>query len=439
MLRNWKTKLEAIQRVSKNRPDELINNVMHILDLDLLKEVYRQLNGKKAVGIDGIDKEKYGQNLEDNLQKLLDKIHGLKYLAKPSRIVEIPKEDGSKRTLAIGCLEDKIIQGAVYIILQAIYEPIFLNCSYGFRPKRSCHDALKALNYCTYPIKQGAVIDMDIAKCFDTIPHNKMMEVLGRKISDKRLIRLIGRIMKSPTIDQNKTIKPKLIGCPQGNLLSPILANIFLHEILDVWFEGLKGKYLVKPANLIRYCDDVVIIFDDPKEAAKVYKALPKRLSKYGLQMHMGKSQLIPTGRIAALKANKKKEPFSTYKFLGFTCYFGKSIKGSYRLKFTSRKDRFTTKLKEIRELFKENLNVRNSNSFLKQIATIMRGWINYHGVSDNSRRVNSFIEKCRNLAYWWFNRRGKKQAMTWDKLHSILKRVNYPRTWKIISMFTTS
>lgn len=237
--------------MSRKDKDVVMNNLTHIIDIGLLKQAYLRLDGKKAIGIDGVTKEEYGKKLEGNLQSLLEKIHGLKYRAKPSRQILIPKEDGSKRILSIGCIEDKIVQGAVHLILEAIYEPIFSNNSYGFRPGRNCHDALRALNQQSYQIWDGMLIDMDIEKCFNSIPHQEMMKVIGKKISDKKFKRLIARILKSPTSENGK-VKMTEIGCPQGNILSPMLANIYLHEVLDSWFENLKGTHLKYKAELIR-------------------------------------------------------------------------------------------------------------------------------------------------------------------------------------------
>jgi len=432
----WRRKLKAVQEVSRRDREVIINNVMHIIDIELLKEVYRQLKGNKAAGVDGVTKITYEKNLEENLRELLEIIHSMRYQAKPSRLVEIPKEDGSTRTLAIGCLEDKIVQGAVYLILQSVYEPVFKHCSYGFRPGRNCHDALRVLNQHSYRIYDGMVIDMDIAKCFDSISHQKMLEVLDKKISDKKFKRLIIRIMKSPVLKEGKSHLTE-IGCPQGNILSPLLANIFLHEVLDEWFESTKANHLKHPAHMVRYCDDVIMIFSSPEEGRRVYRTLPKRLEKYGLRMHETKSKSLSSGETAAERAALEGKRLETYKFLGFTCYFGRGKNGRYRLMYTSRRDRFTAKIKAIRQLLKQNLNTKNSEALLKHIVKIVRGWINYHGISDNGRRVNSFRERVRNLIYWWFNRRGKKRAMTWERLKHVLERINYPTTYTTVSMFT--
>jgi len=414
----------------------VINNIGHILDLEMLREAYQQLDRKKAVGVDGVTKEEYGKELSTNLKKLLEKIRSNRYQAKPSRLVSIPKEDGSTRILAIGTLEDKIVQGAVYLLLSAIYEPIFLDCSYGFRPKRSCHDALRVLNKQASQYWDGMVIDIDLKRCFDSIPHKELLAVIGKKITDSKFVKLIARILKSPIMKDGK-IKVNEIGCPQGNLLSPLLANIYLHEVLDTWFEEVKTNHLKWKAALIRYCDDAVLIFQNREEARRVFRTLPKRLGKYGLSLHEDKSRLIVSGRKAAERAGKAGEKLPTYNFLGFTCYFGKSRQGVYRLKYTSRRDRFTAKLKEIKEVLKKNLNCQNTGEFLKLIVQIIRGWINYHGISDNGRRVNKFLEICRKLLFDWFNRRGRKGAMTWKKFPQIMNRVNFPRGWKTVSMFT--
>jgi RNA-directed DNA polymerase len=238
----WLTKLDRIGELSAKNKDAVFNNIGYLLDADMLKIQYHLLNGRKAVGIDKVTKDIYGEQLEQNINNLLKRIRRNTYKPKPVRITEIPKEDGSKRPLAISCFEDKIVQMAISTILTKIYEPLFLPCSYGFRADKSCHEALRALNKATFKNWNGAIVEIDIRKYFNTIPHSGLMEILRNKISDKRFLRLIEVLITTPIIE-GKEIKTNAIGCPQGSIISPVLSNIYLHHVIDSWFEETKHSH----------------------------------------------------------------------------------------------------------------------------------------------------------------------------------------------------
>ncbi|MDP4164368.1 MAG: group II intron reverse transcriptase/maturase [Bacillota bacterium] len=429
------TKLERISERSATDKHLVFNNLGHLINVELLRELYHQLDGNKAVGIDSVTKAKYGENLEENLLKLLQRIRRETYRPQPAKLVEIPKEDGSKRPLAISCLEDKLAQSAVNVILSKIYEPLFLSSSYGFRPNKSCHDALRALNKSTFQYWNGAIVEIDLRKYFNTIPHLELMNCLRKKISDERFLKLVDVLLKTPVI-QGKEVIPNDIGCPQGSIMSPIMANIYLHEVIDTWFQQISRTHLQGKAELVRYADDMVFVFQYNKDAKRFYEILPKRLEKYGLSLHLEKSQLLPSGHVAAMKASREGNHLGTYKFLGFVCYWGKIRTGYWRLKYTSRKDRFTVKLKEIRQYLWENLNTNDASDVLKKVVQIVRGWINYHGISDNDRRVGGFIHKCKIHLFNWFNRRGRRHPMSWKQFSTILEKINFPNRWKTIAMF---
>jgi group II intron reverse transcriptase/maturase len=409
---------------------------LHIIDIPLLKTTFSQLKGNTAVGVDGMTKENYGQHVEENLNDLLTRIRRGTYRPKPARVVDIPQEDGSTRPLAISCWEDKLVQRAVNEILTSIYEPLFLPTSFGFRPGKNCHQALKALNHAVYRYYDGAVVEIDLRQCFDTIPHQGLLDCLKKKISDKRLIKLVGCLLKTPKLTDQGVVANE-IGCPQGSILSPLLANIYLHDVIDTWFDTITREHHIKgSAELVRYCDDMVFIFQTRRDAERFYQVLPKRLAKYGLTLNTAKSQVIRSGMNAMKEAQAEGKRLATYHFLGFTCYWGKSRKGYWRLKFTSRRDRFTNKLKGLRRYLRENLNTPDTWGVLQTVARVVRGWINYHGISDNHRRVSAFIEYSKRLVYHWFNRRGSQRSMTWSRLKRLLQRLPFPRTWKTVTMF---
>lgn len=431
----WLTKLDRIGNLSASNKDIVFNNIGHLITEDMLKEQYQKLNWRKAIGIDGVTKATYGENLEGNIKSLITRIRRGAYKPKPARKTEIPKEDGSTRPLVISCFEDKLVQLVISTILTKIYEPLFLPCSYGFRAGRSCHDALRVLNKATFKNQNGAIVEIDIMKYFNTIPHKVLLEILNKKISDRRLLRLIDVLITSPIIE-GKHKSPNRAGCSQGSILSPVLSNIFLHHVLDKWFDTIKHTHIRGYAEEIRYCDDMVFVFEKESEAKRFYKALVKRLNKFGLEIHEEKSSVLPAGHVPALRANKERKRLPTFSFLGFTCYWGKSRKGFWRLKYTSRRDRFTMKLKSMRQFMRRNLNAENSNDLLKQVIRVIRGWINYHGISDNQRRVNQFLQESERIIFWWFNRRGRKRPLTWEKFKLILKAIGFPRNWNTISMF---
>ncbi len=261
------------------------------------------------------------------------------------------------------------------------------------------------------------------------------MDFLRNKISDKRFLRLVEVLMTAPIIEGKRKIE-NTCGCPQGSIISPIMANIYLHHVMDEWFESIKQSHFRGRAELIRYADDMVYTFERQDEAKRFYKVLPKRLSKYGLEMHEEKSQLIIAGLGAAQRAERQGSRLPTFNFLGFTCYWGKARKGFWRLKLTSRRDRFTSKLKGLREFLRENLNTKHTGETLKIVMRVVRGWINYHNVSDNGRKVEAFRKHSMRLIFKWINRKGGPRSMSWERFNQILKAIGFPKSGKTISMF---
>lgn len=428
------TKLERIGVRAKRDIKNVFNNLGHVLDKTLLREQYEKLDGRKAIGIDGISKADYGNNLNANLENLIRKIRSGTYKPKPSRLVEIPKEDGSTRPLAISCTEDKLVQSAVHAILSEIYEPIFLPCSYGFRPNLNCHDALKAHMQQTNKNQYGAIVEIDIRKYFNTIPHAALDEILKKKISDKRFLALLRALIKAPTMQANDVIANDL-GCPQGSILSPVLANVYLHYVIDEWFAGTVQEYMQGRATMVRYADDMIFAFEYKSDAEKFYKVLAKRFMKYGLTLNMEKSQMIQSGSRAAAEADQQGTRLPIYQFLGFTCYWGKARRGFWRLKYTSRADRFTAKLKGLRDYLWSHRNV-DAQDVMKQVIRVVKGWINYHAISDNNRRVRAFTLVAKRIMFKWFNYRGGRRRMNWEKYTKMLQYEGYPEKWSVQSMF---
>ncbi len=431
----WTTKLDRIGKRAKAHPDTVFNNLGHVITEELLRVAYEQLEQRKAVGIDKVDKATYGEALTENINILIKKIRRRQYRPKASRIVEIPKEDGSTRPLAISCFEDKMVQLAVSKILEQIYEPVFLPCSYGFRPNRNCHDALRAVRRSTYQLTDGAIVEIDIRKYFNTIPLEHLMSFLRQKISDNRFLWLVETLITAPVMEGGKAVASKK-GCPQGSIVSPILSNIFLHYVIDEWLNTVRQTHLKGRVEQVRYADDMVFIFENPEDAKRIFLVLNKRLNRYGLDLHEDKSSMMPSGCKAALRAAEAGTRIPTFKFLGFTCYWGKSRKGFWRLKYKSRRDRFAATLKELQAFLWEHLNVEDTDGLMRSVIRKVKGWINYHAISDNQRKVSSFLIQVKRIVLKWFNRRGGKRQMNWEKLVIRLNRVGFPKTFKTISMF---
>jgi RNA-directed DNA polymerase len=428
------TKLERISVRAKRDTSSVFNNLGHAVDKTLLREQYRKLDGRKAIGIDGISKAEYGDHLDVNLEKLIRRIRNGTYKPKPSRLVEIPKEDGSTRPLAISCTEDKVVQSAVHAILTELYEPIFLSCSYGFRPNRNCHDALKAHMQQANKNQNGTVVEIDISKYFNTIPHAVLEEILAKKVIDKRFLNLLKALIKAPTLAGSNVVSNE-IGCPQGSMLSPILANIYLHYVIDEWFSGTVQQHMQGRATMVRYADDMIFAFEHHSDAERFYKVLPKRFTKYGLTLNEKKSQVIRSGNYAAQRARQQGTRLPTYHFLGFTCYWGKARKGFWRLKYSSRKDRFTAKLKGLRDYLWDNRNA-DTKIVMKQVIRVVKGWINYHAITDNQRRVKAFTLVAKRIMFKWLNHRGGKRLTNWSKFTRMLEFAGYPEEWGFHSMF---
>jgi RNA-directed DNA polymerase len=273
---------------------------------------------------------------------------------------------------------------------------------------------------------------------FNTIPHGPLQEFLQRKIVDERFLKLIGVLIKAPIL-QDGIITENTVGCPQGSIISPVLSNIYLHHVIDEWFDNISKSHLQGKAKEIRFADDMAFVFHNAADAAKFYGVLPKRLSRYGIEMHAEKSQMLPSGNRAAARANARGEKIPVFHFLGFTCYWSLSFKKTFwRLKVKSRSDRKSAKLKGLRKYLRENLNAPQTSLILARVKSIIRGWARYHAVSDNGRQVNSFIHASSRILWEWFNRRGGRKGMSWERFKNLMTRIDYPSTPPLKDLHST-
>lgn len=412
----WLNKLDRIGKLASRDTESTFNNLCHIIDGEFLADCARCLDGSKAPGIDGVKKENYLANLNSNIATLLQTIRRGIYQPKPSRLVEIPKADGSTRPLSVACFEDKVVQAAVSRILTAIYEPTFLDCSFGYRPRRNAHDAIRRLLSNVRPNRNGAIVEIDLRKYFCSVPRSPLMEMLSKKIKDRRFLGLVNKLVHAETLGISSPS-----GVPQGSIISPILSNIYLHEAIDRWVADLDRDYFKGRCEVVRFCDDMVFTFEIRSEAESFYRTLPKRLSKFGLTMHTEKSSIQRSGLYAVRDLWRRGAKPGKFKFLGFEFSWIRSRKGLPRLRAKSQSTRLVETLRRTRQFLWRHRNAPNHMVVLRKVKQVLSGWVNYHAVSDNSRSVHYFVMCIRRLIYQWFNSRGHKGTMSWKKLQPIL------------------
>lgn len=420
--RTVSTKLERIATLAKQAPDMVITSLSHHVDLEWLREAYRRTRKGGAVGVDGTAADEYGAALEENLQSLLDRAKSGAYWAPPVRRVQIPKGDGKQlRPIGIPTFEDKILQRAIAMLLEAVYEQEFLPCSYGFRPGRSAHQALADLQHELTVMAGGWIIEVDIRRFFDELDHAKLREVLSRRVRDGVVLRLVGKWLNAGVLEAGELSYPEA-GTPQGGVISPILSNIFLHEVLDLWFERTVKPRLHGRAHLVRYADDVTIVFSSEADARRVMAALPKRFGKYGLTLHPEKTKLIEFRR------PDRGGPAGpgTFDLLGFTHFWGRSRKGKWIVIRKTARDRFGRALRRATEWCRRNRHrpVREQWERLKQM---LRGHFGYFGIIGNSRALERFRFGVTRVWKKWLNRRSQRARMTWERMGQLLARYPLP------------
>lgn len=405
------TKLKRIAELSQQNHKLVFNNLMHLFNMESLRGCFRELEGRKALGTDGISKDRYGMQLEGNLQRLLERMKRMAYIPTAVRQVLIPKEGkaGATRALGISNLEDKIIQKMMQKVLESMYEPLFKDCSYGFRPNRSCHTAIKVLDNYLSNHEVEAVIDVDISNFFGSIDHEMLLNMLRSKISDSKFIRYVARMFKAGILtDGELTTSDE--GVPQGSICSPILANIFAHHVIDTWIEEeIKPRY---KAELFRYADDIVIVSRYQSQAEQIKIALQKRLADFKLKLNEDKTRLVKFSKAEAISGVQQE----SFDFLGFTFYLGRTRKGKVMPKLKTNGKRMRAKLKKVNQWARKMRSRVELNTMWKIAITKLRGHIQYYGVSHNSKQIAKFKHKVRAILFKWINRRGDCRSMTWKE-----------------------
>lgn len=433
------TKLHRIAEKARKEPRFKFTSLYHLMNEELLRGCFKRLRKGAAAGIDKMTKDMYAENLEANLSNLVERLHRMAYIPQPVRRKYIPKPGSAKqRPLGIPCFEDKLVQAGLVRILESVCEQDFIEDSYGFRPSRSCHNALKALSETVENNPINHIVEADIKGFFDNVNQEWLMKFLAHRIEDKRIQRMVKRFLKAGVWeDGSVTVSDE--GTPQGGVISPLLANIYLHYSLDLWFEKVYRKSCAGYARLIRYADDFVVCFQYKTDAERFRKELGERLGKFKLEVEPTKTKVMEFGRFAVQNATKRGERAKTFDFLGLTHYCGTRKDGTgFRMKRVTARKKFVAKLKLFKEWLKKARILKTKE--LWQIAKAkLRGHYNYYGVTDNLRGIVRFGEKVKKLLFKWLNRRGKKNCLNWEKFNEMLKRFPLPKPRIRVSMFSFS
>ena len=418
------TKLQRIAERARKSPEMAFTSLAHHIDIDWLREAYRRTRKDGATGIDGQTAEEYAEHLDENLRDLLERMKSGRYQAPPVRRVHVPKGTGKEtRPIGIPTFEDKLLQRAVLMVLEAISEQDFLPCSYGFRSGRSAHQALDS--FWVQAMEMGGcwLIEVDIQSFFDTLDRSHLRAFVRQRVRDGVLLRLIGKWLRAGVLEAGRLVHPET-GTPQGGVLSPWLANVYLHEVLDRWFEEQVKPRLHGRAFLIRYADDLVLGFEHEQDARRVWEVLPKRFAKYGLRLHPEKTRLVDFRRPGSSKRQRSEPTESrpgSFELLGFTHFWGRSRRGKREVRRKTASKRFTRAIQRVREYCR----IYRHLSIPEQHEGLLRkllGHYAYFGVHGNEARLVTF--RCEAFRAWqkWLDRRSHNGRMTWPRFNSMLR-----------------
>ena len=418
------TELLKVAERAKREPAGKFYTLAHLVDEAALRRAYQRLSGAAAVGVDGVTKEQYGQNLEEKLRALHERMKTMRYRHQPLRRVHIPKEKGGTRPIGISALEDKIVQGALKEVLEAVYEQDFRDCSYGFRPGRGAHDAIRALDRAVHRGEVNFVLEMDIVSFFDSVDRSQLDEMLRERVVDGSLLRLIGKCMHVGILEGEQYSEPEE-GTAQGSVLSPLLGNIYLHHVLDRWFEDVVRPRLRGRALLVRYADDAVMGFEVREDAERVMAVLGKRMAKYGLTLHPEKTRLVPFQRPP--KAQQSGKGPGSFDFLGFTIYWRRTMKGRWEMACKTRRARLTRAIKAVYDYCRRQRHkpMKEQHAALR---SRIQGHFNYFGVNGNIRSLYVLAHHAKRAWYKWLCRRSQRARLNWQRFEDLLKMLPLPR-----------
>jgi group II intron reverse transcriptase/maturase len=421
---NLSPELMKVVERAQREPEGRFHSLAHLIDVPALERAYHRIRKDGVVGVDGVTKEQYGQKLQENLESLHRRLKAKQYRHQPIRRVHIPKDNGKTRPIGISAFEDRVVQDAVREVLQAIYEQDFLECSHGFRPGRSAHDAIRALDRVVHRGEVNWVLEADIVSFFDSLDRTELKKLIQIRVADGSLLRLIGKCLHVGVLDGADYTEPEK-GTIQGSGLSPLLGNIYLHYVLDLWFEREVKPRLLGKATLLRYADDLVITFENQDDAKRVMEVLGKRMGRFGLTLHPDKTRLVPFRRPPSGQSSGKGP--ATFDFLGFTLYFARAKTGRWGMWCKTRSTRLRRTVKSIADGCRGN---RNQPVKVQHGALCRRiqGHYNYFGVSGNFRCLLLVRDEVRRAWFKWLRRRSQRTRLNWERFLELLKRFPLPR-----------
>ena len=434
-LTNLSTKRQRIAELARTKRGAALSTLHHVIDLEWMQEAYRLTRKDGAPGIDGVTADDYARNLDANLLRLLDRIKSGRYQAPPVRRSYIPKADGSRRPLGIPTFEDKVAQRAIVMVLEAVYEQDFLACSFGFRPRRSAHQALQYLRTACMSQRLRWVIDIDIVKYFDSIPHAQLRDFLDRRVTDGVIRRMIDKWLKAGVLEDG-ALRHATAGSPQGGVISPCLSNIFLHHVLDEWFEHEVRPRLKGRCTIVRFADDAVMAFENDLDAKRVLGVLGKRLARYGLTLHPDKTRFVDFRPTPSQGKAHPQTDGTSFTFLGFTHIWGQSRAGKNVVRQVTAKSRYARALAAIGEWCRNNRHQPIPDQHT-HLTAVMRGHYAYYGITGNSRRLSWYAYQVARIWQQWLSRRDRKRRCTWHRFNALLTRFPLPAV-RIVHRYTT-
>jgi len=414
--------LEVMER-AKRDPQMRFLSLAHLIDEEALKRAYGRIRKNAAVGVDGVTKEQYGEALESNVATLHGRMKTMRYRHQALRRVQIPKGKGKTRPIGISSIEDKVVQGAIREVLQTVYEPIFSDQSYGFRPGRSAHDAMRSLNQALARGEMNWILEADIESFFDSIDRKMLMEMLRERVADTSMLRLVGKCLHVGILDGEEYSEPSE-GTVQGSSLSPLLGNVYLHHVLDQWFERDVLPRMQGKARLIRYADDFVIGFEREDDAKRMMSVLGRRFERYGLRLHPDKTRLLPFGRPD--RGDPKGKGPATFDLLGFTVYWRRTRSGSWMPSLKTR----TARLRQATMAVADWCRSHRHESVKEQHAALTRrleGHFNYFGVNGNLRSLQLLVRQVERAWRKWLSRRGQRTPLSWKRFKDVLRLLPLP------------
>ena len=433
-----RTKLALIAQRAREEPQCQFTSLAHLLDERFLAACYYRLGRDRASGVDGVTWKEYGEHLDENLRDLVTRMKAKRYKPLPAKRVYIPKDEHSKRPLGLPALEDKIVQKGIAEILEAIYEADFLDCSYGFRPKRGCHQAINAVDKTIMRQPINHVIDADIKAFFDSVSHPGLMKCLQVRIKDPSFLLLIQRFLKAGYFEAGQVVATEQ-GTPQGGNLSPMLSNIFLHYVLDLWFEKRIKRQVRGVCFLVRYADDFVCMVQYQDDAQHILEALRERFTQFDLALHPEKTRVISFGRYERQNAQRQKRRPNTFDFLGFTHYCDRSRWGKFMVGHQTSRKKFRKKCVELNDWLKAVRNRCQVKEWWPVLKAKLAGHYQYYGISGNMRLLSRFYGLTVRLAMKWLNRRSQKRSFSWEGFEAYLKHYPLPQPRIVHNLYTLS